>query len=72
MNKVKVGAKRKNETVHFLPVRESGEVNESEDKLASFGSQKPFTETHLLSLFCSKIARISLQYSLLASNGIFA
>lgn len=28
--------------------------------------------THLLSLFCSRIAKISLQYSLLASNGIFA
>lgn len=31
-----------------------------------------YTHTHLLSLFCSRIARISLQYSLLASNGIFA
>lgn len=42
------------------------------EKLTSFGSHKSFTETHLLSLFCSKIARISEQYSLLASNGIFA
>lgn len=30
------------------------------------------THTRLLSLFCSRIAKISLQYSLLASNGIFA
>lgn len=39
------------------------------------GMKKTFythTHTHLLSLFCSRIAKISLQYSLLASNGIFA
>lgn len=31
------------------------------DKLITFGIHKPFSETHLLSLFCSKMARISLQ-----------
>lgn len=36
------------------------------------GDEKENMHTHLLSLFCSRIAKISLQYSLLASNGIFA
>lgn len=35
-------------------------------------NREQFTGIHLLSLFCSRIARISLQYSLLASKGIFA
>ena len=43
-----------------------------DNKLTAWRKIKGPKAIYLLSLFCSRMARISLQYSLLASNGIFA